>query len=181
MTKKLLVMLLAVCLVLGAVSVGTASAETVGLGAYTVLTSVESAYEEDGDAYDGGYTVETTTCALVLGDDGKIKSIRFDMTQSKLGFNAKGEALNEANSVIASKVELKENYGMVAYAKAPAGEWYTQAAAFESFCIGKTVEEVLAFELAEDGKLVDADMKTSCSIIVSSFMQALQLANANAR
>ncbi len=181
MAKKLFILLLAVCLVLGAVSVGAASAETMGLGAYTVLAGAESAYEEDGDAYDGGYTVETTTCAVVIGDDNVIKSIRFDMTQSKLGFTAKGEVLNEANSVIASKVELKENYGMVAYAKAPAGEWYTQAAAFESFCVGKTVDEVLAFELSEDGKLVDADMKTSCSIIVSSFLQSLKLAAANAR
>ena len=181
MAKKLLVMLLALVLVMGTLVMANASAETMGLGAYTVLASVESAYEEDGDAYDGNITVETTTCAVVLGEGNVIKNIRFDMSQSKLGFNAKGEALVEAGKVFASKVELKENYGMVAYAKAPAGEWYTQAEAFEKLCVGKTVEEVLAMELDAGGKLVDADAKTSCSIIVSSFMQALQLAVANAR
>lgn len=180
MAKKLIVLVLAACLVFGAVSMA-ASAETMGLGVYSVLDAASSAYVEDGDAYDGAYTVETTTCAVVLGEGNVIESIRFDMTQNKLGFGAAGEALTEAGTLFASKVELKENYGMVAYAKAPAGEWYTQAAAFEAFCVGKTVEEVLAFELGEDGKLVDADMKTSCSIIVTSFMRALELAVANAR
>lgn len=181
MAKKLMVVLLALLLIAGTMMVANASAETMGMGAYTVLAGVESAYEDDGDLYDGQFTLETTTCTVVLGEGNVIRNIRFDMTQSKLGFNAKGEALAEAGTVIPSKVELKESYGMVAYAKAPAGEWYTQAEAFEKMCVGKTVEEVLAMELGEDGKLVDADAKTSCSIIVSSFMQALQLAVANAR
>ncbi len=181
MTKKLFALLLAAILVMGVVSLGSASAETMGMGVYTVLSTVESAYEEDGDMYDGAFEVESTTCSVVLGEGNVIKNIRFDVTQSKMGFNAKGEALVEAGKVFASKVELKESYGMVAYAKAPAGEYYQQAAAFEKLCIGKTVEEVLAFEIGADLKLVDADMKTSCSVMVDKFMAALKLAVAEAR
>lgn len=181
MAKKLLVVVLALSLMLGVFAMANASAETMGMGVYTELKGAEAAYEEDGDMYDGQFELEATTCTVVLGEGNVIKNIRFDMTQSKLGFNAKGEVLTEAGKVFASKVELKENYGMVAYAKAPAGEWYTQAAAFEAYCIGKTVEEVLGTELGEDGKLADADAKTSCSIIVTSFLKALELAVANAR
>lgn len=179
MSKKLIVLALALCLVMGTFAM--ASAETMGTGVYTTATKVESAYELDGDLYDGAIELESTVCTVVL-DGNVIKSIRFDMTQAKFALNAKGEVIKGATGdVFASKVELKEAYGMVAYANAPAGEWYVQAKAFEDYCVGKTVEEVLGLELNEAGKLVDADVYTSCSIIVTSFMQSLQLAVANAR
>lgn len=182
MAKKLFVMLLALVLVLGTFVVANASAETMGMGIYSALTTATSAYLEDGDLYEGEYAVETTVCTVVLGEGNVIENIRFDVVQNKgLKINDKGEVLVEAGKVFPSKVELKEAYGMVAYAQAPAGEYYVQAEAFEKMCIGKTVEEVLAFELGEDGKLVDADAKTSCSVIVSGFLKALELAVANAR
>ena len=183
MAKKIVLLVLALCMVMGTVAMASASAETMGTGVYTQLTKVENAYELDGDLYDGAIELESTVCTVVLDENNVIKSIRFDMTQGKFAINAKGEVIKGGakGDVIASKVELKENYGMVAYANAPAGEWYVQAAAFEAWCVGKTVEEVLGLELGEDGKLVDADIKATCSIIVSDWLKALEIAAADAR
>ncbi|MBR2053793.1 MAG: hypothetical protein IJ968_02745 [Clostridia bacterium] len=180
--KKLLVLVLALCLVMGTVAMATASAEKMGIGVYTPVSKADNAYELDGDLYDGAVNADSTVCCVVLDDNGVIKAIRFDVTQFKVTVKADGSVAGVvAGDRIISKNEKKEAYGMVAYANAPAGEWYVQAAAFEQYCIGKTVEEVLGLELGEDGKLVDADIKATCSIIVSDWLKALEIAAADAR
>ncbi len=181
MTKKMIVLVLALSLLLGTVMMAQASAETMGIGVYTPVTKAENAYELDGDLYDGAVNADSTVCCVVL-EGNVIKAIRFDMSQFKVTVKADGSVSGvTAGEAIRSKVEMKEDYGMVAYAQAPAGEWYVQAAAFEAWCVGKTVEEVLGLELGVDGKILDADIKTSCSIIVSDLVKALERAVAEAR
>ena len=181
MFKKVIVLVIALSLLVGSLMMAQASAETMGIGVYTPVSKADNAYELDGDMYDGAVNADSTVCCVVL-DGNVIKAIRFDVTQFKVTVNAKGEVSGvAAGELIQSKGEKKEAYGMVAYAKAPAGEWYVQAAAFENYCIGKTVEEVLGLELGEDGKILDADVKTTCSIIVSDLIKALERAVAEAR
>ena len=178
--KKLLVLVLALCLVMGTVAMATASAEKMGIGVYTPVSKADNAYELDGDLYDGAVNADSTVCCVVLDDNGVIKSIRFDVTQFKVTVKADGSVAGVvAGDRIISKNEKKEAYGMGG--RAAAGEWYVQAAAFEQYCIGKTVEEVLGLELGEDGKIVDADIKATCSIIVSDWLKALEIAAADAR
>lgn len=181
MTKKMIALVLALSLLLGTVMMAQASAETMGIGVYTPVSKAENAYELDGDLYDGAVNADSTVCCVVL-EGNVIKAIRFDMSQFKVTVKADGSVSGvTAGEAIRSKVEMKEDYGMVAYAQAPAGEWYVQAAAFEDWCVGKTVEEVLGLELGADGKILDADIKTSCSIIVSDLVKALERAVAEAR
>lgn len=179
--KKIIVLVLALSLLLGTVMMAQASAETMGIGVYTPVSKADNAYELDGDLYDGAVNADSTVCCVVL-EGNVIKSIRFDVTQFKVTVKADGSVAGvAAGDRILSKGEKKEAYGMVAYANAPAGEWYVQAAAFEAWCVGKTVEEVLGLGLGEDGKILDADIKTSCSIIVSDLVKALERAVAEAR
>lgn len=156
-----------------------ASAESMGMAVYTAVTKAESAYEEDGDFYDGKYSLEIAVCTLVLDDEGKITNIRFDMTAGDLGVTAQGAVMAEAGSEWKSKMDLKEDYGMGKFA--PAGEWYIQVQALEKYCIGKTVSEVLSLSLTDSGAPDDADLKTSCTIGVNSLLKALEMAAANAR
>lgn len=180
--KKLILLVLALCMVMGTVAMATASAEKMGIGVYTPVSKADNAYELDGDLYDGAVNADSTVCCVVLDDNGVIKAIRFDTTQFKVTVKADGSVAGvQAGDRILSKGEKKEAYGMVAYGNAPAGEWYVQAAAFENWCIGKTVEEVLGLELGEDGRAVDADIKATCSIIVADLVKALELAAAQAR
>lgn len=183
MIKKIIVAVLALSLLMSTFVFAQASAETMGIGVYTPVKKVDNAYELDGDLYDGAIEADSTVCCVVLDENGVIVNVRFDVTQFSVTINAKGEVVKGVvkGDRIQSKGEKKEAYGMVAWGNAPAGEWYVQAAAFEKYCIGKTVDEVLGLELGEDGKIVDADVKASCSIIVADLMQALKMAAAEAR
>lgn len=172
--KKLLALTLLLCCL-----TSVALADTYGMGVYTTLTAAESAYVEDGDAYDGKYQAESTVCSVVLDENGVIVNVQFDMTQIKLGFTAEGAVQAEAGTMFTSKQDLKEAYGMAAYA--PAGEWYVQVRALEEYCVGKTVAEVLATPATESGVLDVADLKTTCTIGVSNLLKALEMAAANAR
>ena len=174
--KKLIALSLLLCCLAGA-----AMADTYGLGVYTTLSSASSAYEKDGTAYDGKYEVYTNVCHVVLDEEGKIVDVWFDAVQTKLGFTTKGEVKNEAGSVVASKVELKEKYGMATYVPTAKGEWYQQVRALEQYCIGKTVAEVLSTPATASGVLEVEDLKSSCTIGVTDLLKALEMAAANAR
>ena len=58
-------------------------------------------------------------------------------------------------------------------------EWYEQVAAFESWAVGKTAEEVKA-GIGEDGYPVDADLKAGCTIHASGFAAVVEKAIASA-
>lgn len=176
MMKKLIALALILCC-FGSVAL----ADTYGMGIYTEISEAESAYVEDGDEYDGKYTVYSHVCHVVLDEDGKIVDVWFDDVQTQLAFTAKGEVKTEAGSVVASKFELKEKYGMATYNPAAKGEWYQQARALEQYCIGKTVAEVLSAPKTEAGALDVEDLKTSCTIGVTEMLKALEMAAANAR
>lgn len=168
--KKLLALTLVLCCF-----ASVALADTYGLGVYTVVSGAQNATAEKN----GQYEVLSNVCSLVLDDNGVIKDVWFDIAQTKVGFNDKGEVTTEKGTIVKSKFELKEAYGMSTYAKT--NEWYLQARALEQYCIGKTVAEVLATPLTASGAPDVADLKTSCTIGVSDMLLALVQAATNAR
>ena len=177
--KKMLVLTLVFALAITCCLAMSASAETMGTAVHTVVTKAENAYVEDGDSYDGKYSLEIAVCTVILDDEGKIVNVHFDLTVGDLGVTAEGAVLTEAGTELKSKMDLKEAYGMAAYA--PAGEWYQQVQALEKYCIGKTVAEVLGVPTTKSGALDVEDLKTSCTIGVNNLLKALELAAANAR
>ena len=104
--KKVLSVVLVAMLLLSLTAV--AMADTYGLG---VVTSIKKSKAAEGEK-DGTAQVDSTICALVVGEDGKIKSVRFDVAQTKVGFNAKGEVTADLAAEIKSKLELGDDYGM---------------------------------------------------------------------
>lgn len=176
--KKLVSLLLVLVLCL---SVSAAVAEQFGLGSFVEASTPKDASIVDGDKYDGSVTFNTIICALVLGDDGKIVSAQFDAIQSKAAVDTEGKFTAATNI---SKNEAKDAYGMKA--RATAGEWYEQAAAFGAWCVGKTVDEVLAVKTYERDANHTAvpeaeDLKTTVTIDIGGFLEALKLANANVK
>lgn len=168
--KKLLALTLVLCCF-----ATVALADTYGLGVSTKVSSATNATAEKN----GQYEILSNVCALVLDDNGVIVDVWFDVAQTKVAFNAAGEVQTEAGTVVKSKFELKEAYGMSTYAQT--NEWYVQARALEQYCIGKTVEEVLAMPLTSSGAPDVADLKTSCTIGVYELLEALAAAAVNAR
>ena len=171
--KKILALVLALSMVLCSVA---ALAEGYGLGVQTSIGSSKPASAEK----DGTAQVDSTICALVVDDEGKIVSCLFDVAQTKVAFNAAGEITADMTAVIKSKQEKGDEYNM--RPASPIGkEWYEQMTALESWCIGKTVEEVLATPLDESGKATDADLVSGCTVHINAQLKALEKAAANAK
>lgn len=101
--KKFLALTLVLCCL-----AGVAMADTFGMAVVTEVTASSAAYVEDGDAYEGKFELETVVCAVVLDDNGVIKSVRFDVTQVKTKVSPDGTVNKVAGDTFASKVELKE-------------------------------------------------------------------------
>ena len=158
--KKIVALILASLMVLSMTSAFAAT----GLGTVTTVTVTAPTAEKAGSV-----TVYTHVCALTLDAEGKIVGVDFDAIQTKAATDAdlSGETL--------SKGELKDAYGMKV-ASAIGKEYYEQTEALEAWCIGKTVEEVLAGVAAED-----ADLKAGCTIGVADYLAALQEAAAVAK
>ena len=162
--KKILTAVLALVLV---ASMTTCALAATGLGSVTTI-SATAAGEKNG-----AVKVNTTMCAVSLDEEGKITSITFDVVQPSASFDATGAIVGEVAPEVQSKRELGEAYGMKSIS--PIGkEYYEQVDALEAWCIGKTVEEVLA-AASEDGHIADdVDVKASCTIGVGDLFAALQ-------
>ena len=102
--------------------------------------------------------------AVTLDTEGKITSCLIDAAQAKCTI-ADGK-FTVAEGAITTKKDLKEGYAMKA--ASPIGkEWYEQAAAYESWAIGKTATDIKAAVNAE-GSTDDADLKAGCTITITS-------------
>ena len=156
-------------------SVSAGALAATGLGSVTEVSNTAATADKAGSV-----SVDTTLCAVELDDEGRIVSVSFDMVQSSAAYDATGAVSGEVTAEPLSKVELKEDYGMKK--ASPIGkEWYEQMAALESWCIGKTVEEVVSMQLDESGKATDADLVSGCTVHINTQIKALEKAAANAK
>lgn len=181
--KKTIALILSLVLVLSLSAV--ASAELLGLGVVTNIGSVKEAAVKDGEKYDGQGQVNSVICTVVLDDNKVIKAVQFDTVQTKLTFNGEGKLTNDLEAAILTKIEKGEAYGMKG-ASAIGKEWFEQIAEFEKYIIGKTIEEVLAiptYERDANHKRVPdvADLKTTVTIDIGGYVDALVKAVANAK
>ena len=188
--KKFIAMLLVAMMALSLVACGekpaptpdpTPSASTykTGLGMVTSMSGTDAEDEDPAKTQ-----ADVTVCEATFDQDGKIVAISFDVVQAKATVDADG-VVTVAEDV-KTKLELGDDYNMKKYANpAAVGEWYEQAAALEAYCIGKTAAEVAAMELgpnAHDHTDTPAveELKSTCTISVTSFLEALTKAYANA-
>lgn len=141
--------------------------ETYKLGIGVVF--VDNATESEA-SYDA------TVAVVVTDEEGKIVAVKLDDAQNKM----KGDSI-DALATFRTKKEKQFDYNMVKYSEAT-NEWFQQAAAFESYCIGKTADEVANIATrvrGEDephpGYVVAADeaLFASCSINIVEFKDAI--------
>lgn len=186
--KKLLALVLALVMVLGCTA---ALAEKAGLGSVTSFGS-STASAVKADEKDGAVQINTTMAAVVLNDDGTIKSVSFDVAQNSVKWDAEGQLKTDiATADVRTKAEKKEDYGMKATSAGKAiinvnaeagGEFYEQAAFFEAYCVGKTLDEVIAGVAMDDSHYpTAADVVVGITIHVNEFIDALAKAIENAK
>ena len=134
------------------------------------MNSIKNTVSATADA--AGCAQLDADIAVVTERDGVITSCIIDSVQAKINFDATGAITTDLTAPIATKNELVENYGMVAWGGAIA-EWNEQAAAFASYVTGKTAAEVAGIAVSESTKPADgSDLAASCTIAIGGF-QAL--------
>ena len=156
----------------------TADEFKLGLAAITKIDKATKAATADEDGLAAMYT---NFAAAVVDAEGKILASIIDEIQPKISFDAAGEITDTAFK--ATKRELKEDYGMVAYSAATI-EWYQQAQNFVDYAAGKTADELSATETVanEEGNEVFADetLYASVSISIDGMIDVLVKAVGNA-
>ena len=157
-----------------AIEAAAANAQHLGAQAGDVLklatvTGIDSSKNADAENA-GNAQLDATVTALTM-KDGVITSCAIDAVQAKVAFDAAGSITSDVSAPVATKNELGENYGMVAWGGAIA-EWNEQAASFASYITGKTVSEVSGIAVDESTHPTDADLASSCTIAIGGF-QAL--------
>ena len=104
--------------------------------------------------------------------DGVVTSCIIDSLQAKVEIDETGKITTDLTVPFATKNELGENYGMVAWGGAKA-EWNQQAAAFAAYVTGKTADEIMGIAVNEATKPADgSDLSASVTIAIGGF-QAL--------
>ncbi len=153
----------------------TEGALKIGLAITTSISESKSAGEADGE---GKYDV--TMAAVLVDDAGVIHDCIIDGISASVKFDASGTILSDLTAAPQTKNELGEGYNMKTWGNAIA-EWDEQAAAFASYVIGKTVEEVKGIAVDTQTKPTEADLASSVTIKIGGFVSAVEQAVANAQ
>ena len=146
------------------------AASKVTLGAYTEQKT------QDADGDKAGYNqIETTFVAGATDAEGTIVAASSDCVQVQFTFTAAGASTYEIKD-IKSKKEAGANYGMSSYGVDLNGdgevkEWFEQAAAFDTACVGKKAGDLNAL-LGENG-YANSELQTAgCTIAINAFVKA---------
>ena len=145
-------------------SSATASS-TLKLGINTDQSTTDATEEKNGTNQ-----LDTTIFAAAVDANGKVLTAASDCIQVKFTFDATGVATMDTTKAIQSKREQGANYGMVNYGGA-AKEWFEQADAFNTLCVGKTASEIVAL-CAADNYGTEEVKTAGCTILVNGLTKA---------
>ena len=171
--KKFVTAIILVCMMLSMAACGGSSEAEYKLGMGVVVSTDSSS--------DNNAQVDATVATVVTDANGKIVLCRLDCAQNKM--DVTGGAVDTAKTFL-TKRELREDYNMVKFSNATL-EWYQQAENFETYCVGKTADEVRAIETTQNdhGYSVPADetLYASCTMQITGMMAVLAQAADYAR
>ncbi len=123
---------------------------------------------------DGRVQVTTAYATVLVDKAGKIVYVNIDSAQNQGTFDGVGAIVKAV--VAPTKKEKGAAYGMAA-ASPIKKEWFEQIAALETYFTGKTIDEIMAMKLTEK---VSDDLKTSVTIKITTYQEAVKKAVANA-
>ena len=122
--------------------------------------------------------INATIATVVLDNNGVIVACKIDAVQNKYTVTDSVAFTN-----LLTKKELGYDYNMAAFGHSLIGnatvkEWFEQAAAFEAWCVGKTLAQVEAMETQtmDNGYVISADqdlLAAGCTISITDFIDAV--------
>lgn len=182
--KKILIV--AIVLAMLAVMVGCSSQGEVktGVGVVTsIAKSKDAGTDDDGNPKDGTAQVDTTIVAVTLDQDNKVVAVKIDVAQTRVSFDGAGMVTADKMAPVKTKKEKGADYGMIK-ASAIGREWFEQIEALEEWMVGKTVDQITGMKTVDsDGKTLtdEADLVSSVTVGIDSYMAAFEKAVANAK
>jgi len=156
-----------------------AGAVKLGLGTEISIAKSKGYSNVDGKETLPVAQVDTVMTVGAFDANGKVVGAIIDNAQTKINFDAEGKITTDIAGEFKTKNELKEEYGMIK-ASSIEKEWYEQAASLAKWMEGKTVEEIKAME-TEDEVSTDADLTSSVTIKVTSYLATIEEAATNAK
>lgn len=146
-----------------------------------VSTNIADSTSATADA-EGVAKYDITLAAVTVDDNGVIQSCVIDSVPAEVKFDNKGVVTTDLATVIDTKNEKGENYGMVAWGGAIA-EWDAQVKAVADYAVGKTVEELKNGDIdMTTGKAKDgSDLSSSATIYLAGYVYAIEAAVNNAQ
>lgn len=163
-----------------------AGAVKVGLGhTVSLASSVGLGKDKDGKEVLPLAQVDTVMIAAAFDKDGKVMGALIDDAQTKIQFSKDGKVTSDKKAAPKTKVELKEEYGMVK-ASSIKKEWYQQVDALAKWMTGKTVDEIKAMKTVKKDDAHPAipdvaDLKSSVTVSVQDFVASIAEAYKNAK
>ncbi len=143
-----------------------------------VITSISSSKDAAADA-EGNAQADSVVVAVTVDASGKIVACKLDTAQSKVAITADGKISTPLDTQFKTKQELGTDYGMKG-ASGIGKEWYEQADAFAAYCVGKTVDQIKGITVNEEGAPTDAELASSVTMHVTSYIDAVAKAVGNA-
>ncbi len=187
--KKILALILCICMALTLVACGTQKDNNADNDADKNNEVVKEAEYKLGmgvvvnmdSSKTGNAQVDATVATVVTDAEGKIVVCRIDVAQNKMNV---ADGAVEADKTFKTKMELGDEYGMAGKVDNNDDgvmlEWYEQTKAFEKYVEGKTAAEVEAIETQEaKGHLIAVDkalLDAGCSMQITDFISAVAAA-----
>ena len=160
-------------------AVDVEGAVTLGLG-HKVSIAKSKGYSKEGDKETlPTAQVDTVIAATAFDADGKVAGAVIDTAQTRVNFDAAGTVTSDKTAEIKTKVELGDEYGMLAASKI-GKNWYEQIAELENWMVGKTVAEITSLQLNENVPDVP-ELTSLVTIKVHDYLAAVEEAYANAK
>ncbi len=151
----------------------------VGLGQkISIDKSKDAGTDANGNPVTAQAQMDVTMAAVGFDADGKVVSVTLDVVQPKVAFDADLIITSDKTAEVPTKKDLKDDYGMKGVSEI-GKEWYEQAAAFEEWMIGKSVDEIKGLKVKERDpshkNVPDVpELTSSVTITVESYIAAVE-------
>ena len=122
-------------------------------------------------------TIHTIAAAVLLDGDGKLADVMLD--ELEVAVTADGKGVVTMPTDYRTKRQKGDDYPLVAASSLKKG-WAEQADDFADYLTGMTPEQASMLETDKDGKAVDADLLSGCTIRVDKYRDAVAKACTNA-
>lgn len=156
-----------------AMSGSSGSASTTQTGGWK--TGLGILTEASDEAHTG--TIHTIAAAVLLDGDGKLADVMLDELEVEVTADGKGVVTMPTD--YRTKRQKGDDYPLAAASSLKKG-WAEQADDFADYLTGMTPEQASMLETDKDGKAVDADLLSGCTIRVDQYRDAVAKACTNA-